>query len=59
MCFVRNEMDWMMSLAKKRRMSHHLLEHKNHQQNNEKSTDPILSTLEANGTPVHQRRPWM
>ncbi len=47
MCFVGGEMDWITNPTMKRRMFHHLLNHKNQQQNNEKSTNPILSVLEA------------
>jgi hypothetical protein len=59
MCFVGGEMDWMTNPTMKIRMSHHLLDHKNQRQNNEKSTNPILSILEANGTSINWRRPWM
>jgi hypothetical protein len=34
-------------------------DHKNQQQNNEESIDPILFALKANGTTKHWRRPWM
>jgi len=59
MCFTEGKVDWMTNQAKTRGMSHHLLNHKNQQQNNEESIDPILLALEANGATKHWRRPWM
>jgi hypothetical protein len=43
MCFVRGEMDWMTNPTMKRRMSHHLLDHKNQQQKQRKvnKSNPI------------------
>jgi hypothetical protein len=52
-------MDWMTSPTRKRKMSHDLVDKKNQQQNNEKSTNPIVLALEANGAPMHWMRPWM
>jgi len=57
MCLVGGKVDWMTNPTRTRRMSHHLLDHQNQQQNNEKSTNPILSALEANGAIRHWRRP--
>ncbi len=59
MCLVGGKMDWMTSPTRKRRMSHDLVDHKNQQQNKEKSTNPILSALEANEALMHWKRPWM
>jgi hypothetical protein len=46
-------MDWMTNPSRKRRMSHDFVDHKNQQQNNGKSTNPIPSALKANGAPMH------
>jgi hypothetical protein len=59
MCLAGSKVDWMTNLVRTRKMPHHLLDHKNQQQNNEKSTNPILLAVEANGTPKHWKRPWM
>jgi len=59
MCLIGGKVDWMISQANTRKMSHHLLDHRNQQPNNEKSIYPILTTLEANGATGHWRRPWM
>ncbi len=52
-------MDWMTNQTKTKKMSHHFLDHKNLQKNNEESIDPILLALEANGATRHWRRLWM